>query len=169
MRLLIRLFLFLSLICLLANCEKDDICVAGDTPLLVVGFYDYEDTASLKEVPSLRIRALGFDTSPTTFTDRSDQDSIGIPLQVNMTSTSFIFISNSASDEDSGTETGIIDTLTFNYNVEEDFVSRGCGFVGNYADLDTTRNVFSTDWIKRITITESSVNSSNQVHVKIFH
>ncbi|WP_185784002.1 DUF6452 family protein [Croceivirga lutea] len=169
MRLLIRIFLFLCLVCLLANCEKDDICVAGNTPLLVVGFYDFEDTTSLKDVSSLRVRALGFDTSPATFTDRSDQDSIGIPLQVNMASTSFIFISNSATDEDSGTETGVIDTLTFNYNVEEDFVSRGCGFVGNYTDLDTTRNVYSTDWIKRITIAESNVNSSTQVHVKIFH
>ncbi|MEM9824872.1 MAG: hypothetical protein AAF985_27555, partial [Bacteroidota bacterium] len=37
-----------------SSCEKDDICVEGDTPLLVIGFYDITDT-TFKSVNNLRI------------------------------------------------------------------------------------------------------------------
>ena len=164
-----RILFFCFLICSLSNCEKDDICVDGDTPLLVLGFFNVDDNELPKNVPSLRIRALGLETSPTTFTDRSNQDSVGIPLRVNETSTSFVLINNSATDQETNAETGNIDTLTFNYLVVERFVSRACGFVANFHDLDTTRNVFSTDWIKRIEIIDSTVEATNQIHVKIFH
>lgn len=162
--------LLIIMLCHLSSCEKDDICVDGDTPLLVIGFFDVDDTTAAKDVPSLRIRALGFETSPSTFTDRSNQDSIGIPLQIEANTTSFVFINNSADDPDDETiETGTIDTLTFNYTVNEEFVSRACGFVANFSELDTTRQVFSTDWIKRIQIVNPTVESSSAIHVKIFH
>lgn len=158
---------FVTLLCYVASCEKDDICVDGDTPSLVIGFFDVEDTATAKSVSSLRIRALGFDTSPTTFDDQTTLDSIGLPLQINATSSSFVFVSDSAIED--GIETGNTDTLTFNYTVQEEFVSRACGFVTRYADLDTTRQVYSTDWIKSIKIENTTIENSAVIHVKIFH
>jgi hypothetical protein len=160
--------LTIALLCYTSSCQKDDICVDNDTPLLVIGFFDVEDTATAKSVTALRIRALGFDTSPTTFQDRADLDSIAIPLQTNTTSTQFVFISDSA-DNDDGIETGTIDTLTFNYSVQEEFVSRACGFVARYRNLDTTRQVFTTDWIKGIDILNDTIENSAAIHVKIFH
>jgi hypothetical protein len=159
----------------LSSCEKDDICVEGDTPLLVIGFYDIADT-TFKTVTNLRIRALDNDSifnSATAygFSDRSNSpDSITIPLRIAEPTTTFEFISNSAADdEDAAIETGIIDTVTFNYVVNEKFISRACGFVANFNDLDTTRQVFSTDWIKGINILDSTITNSNLIHVQIFH
>ncbi len=162
------LILFLLLI-YISSCEKDDICVDNDTPLLTIGFFDINDTALVKDVPLLRIQGLGLEDPLNTFGDRTAQNSIGIPLRVNDTSSGFVLINNSADNDSTGVETGIIDTLTFTYTVQEKFVSRGCGFVANFSDLDTIRNVYSTDWIKKIQIVEPNVEFSNQIHVKIFH
>jgi len=161
----------IGLLCHFSSCEKDDICVDNDTPLLVIGFYDILDPDAEKDVTSLRIRAFGLDSisSDDTFTDRSTTDSIGIPLQINDPGISqFEFISDSA-DDDEGDEAGNIDTLTFNYTVVEEFVSRACGFIANYSELDTSRTVYSTDWIKRVEVIESTIENSNSIHVKIFH
>lgn len=170
MKKIVPIILIVLLLCHFSSCEKDDICVDGDTPLLIIGFFDVDDITESKNVPSLRIRAEGFETSPTTFTDRSSQDSVGIPLQIGANSTSFVLINNSDDDDDDPTiETGNSDTLTFNYTVTENFVSRACGFVANFEELDTTRQVFTTDWIKRIQIVNPTVESSSAIHVKIFH
>ncbi|MBT8237050.1 MAG: hypothetical protein HKP38_02180 [Croceitalea sp.] len=153
-----------------SSCEKDDICVEGDTPLLVLGFYDINDTLVEKVVPSLRIKEVQQDTILNTFTDRSSAlDSIGMPLRLTVESTSFAFINNSATDSDTQLETGNIDTLTFNYTVNEKYISRACGYVANFNELDTVRQVFTSDWIKRITILKSDIENSNAIHVKIFH
>jgi len=163
------------IVCYFSSCEKDDICVEGDTPQLVIGFYDAanEDTTTVfKPVTSMRI--VGIDNnsvfSSSTFSDRATvSDSIIIPLRINATSTTFEFISDSATDETTELETGNIDTLAFNYVVNEKYISRACGFVANFNELDTTRQVFSSDWIKRIRIIESDIELSNTIHVKIFH
>jgi len=160
--------LLLMFIVLVSSCEKDDICVDGDTPLLVVGFFDATDSVTEKEVPSLRIRALDLDDVVNTFTDQSDLDSIGLPLKVNELSTSFVVINDYGIDEEDN-ETGTSDTITFNYSVRDKFVSRACGFIANY-DLDITQTVPSTsNWIMGIEIVEPQVEFSNQIHVKVYH
>lgn len=178
MRKIARILICSFLLCVLSNCEKDDICVDGNTPLLVIGFYDVNDTTVFKAVSSLRIRELSvgdsindvFEEGLSFHQDRTTvNDSTEIPLNVGTSSSQYEFILDSAADDETGAESGTIDTLTFNYTVVEDFISRGCGFVANYTDLDTTRNVFSTDWIKRITVVDSNITASNQIHVKIFH
>lgn len=166
---LITLFLFYF-----SSCEKDDICVEGDTPLLVIGFYDADDTTEFKTVTDLRIRSLDNDSilnnsTDFGFSDRGNvRDSITIPLRIAASESGFEFISRSAED-DEGNETGTIDTLTFNYVVNQEFISRACGFIANFNELDTTRNVFSSDWIRRITLLETDVERSNTIHVKVFH
>lgn len=157
-----------------SSCEKDDICVDGDTPFLIVGFYDAssEDTTVFKSVTNLRIRVIDNDSifSSNTFSDRSTvADSILIPLRLDGTSTSFEFIINSA-DNDAMEETGNIDNLGFSYTLGEQFVSRACGFVANYNELDTIRTVSAENWIRRITVLENTItNNPSAIHVKIFH
>lgn len=154
----------------IASCEKDDICVDGDTPLLVIGFFNVDDTTESKDVPSLRIREVVLDSNINTITDRaSNLDSIGIPLRIDATNTVFAFITDSADDETTGEETGNIDTLTISYETREVFISRACGFVINYDNLNVTLPESTSNWIQDISISEQTIENSNNIHVKIFH
>ena len=101
MKKLIPVLLLSILLVYFSSCEKDDICVDGDTPNLVIGFFDSADTTLAKVVPSLRIKEIQLDTVINTITDRSSNlDSIGVPLRTNTASTSFAFIIDSADDAD---------------------------------------------------------------------
>ena len=161
-------FLLFGLAVSFYGCEKDDICVEGDTPLLIIRFYNAENPLELKTVSSLRVVGLGQADPVDTFIDRSTLDSISIPLRINQPNTSFIMISSSADDENE-VETGNIDTLTFNYNTQEVFVSRACGFVANYSELNDSLNPDSDNWIQSIEILSPTVNSFSAAHVEIFH
>ena len=151
-----------------SSCEKDDICVEGDTPLLVIEFYDATDTSTLKEVTTLRVVGVGQTVTVGTFTDRSSVSSITIPLKTDADSASFIIINESASD-DNGSETGNLDTINFSYSRIEDFLSRGCGFIVNYDELEANVTADTDNWIQDIEITQSLVTNSDSTHVKIFH
>lgn len=148
-------------------CEKDDICIEGDTPLLVIRFYDIDDTTQLKQAPSLRVIGLGQGETVDTFSDRSSTDSIGIPLRTAMNETEFTFILNSAGDD--GAETGNIDTLRFSYETAEVFVSRACGYVANFDMLQGDLPTDASPWVQDIVIVSPSVQNQNSAHVKIYH
>ena len=164
----IRAFLlFLAIFLCINACEKDDICVEGDTPLLIIRFYDSENPTEPKSVNSLRVVGIGQSNPVDTFTDRSSLDSISIPLRVNQPDTGFLFVSDSADEDD--LETGNIDTLTFTYSTEEVFVSRACGFIANYNDLSDMLTTGSENWIQNIVIIDSTINSQASAHVQIFH
>ena len=157
-------------------CEKDDICIDGDTPLLVIRFYDVDDPTELKKVTKFRIVGIGQNTTVTTVSDRTDSDSIAIPLKVTEKTTGFYFISNSSNVEttDSGGETvtvegGDLDTLYFNYNRIDKFVSRACGYIANYEDLSGDLKTETDNWIKDIEIVTPLVENSTAAHVKIYH
>jgi len=159
--------LFFVILLATFSCEKDDICVDGDTPLLIVLFYNASDSSALKSVNSLRIIGIGNGDPVDTFTDRSSADSVGIPLRANEAATSFQIILNSAGED--GSETGNIDTLLFNYETKEVFISRACGFVANYDSLTDSFLPDTQPWIQGIEIVNSSVTSQASAHVKIYH
>jgi len=161
------LWLILILLLPVLACEKDDICVDGDTPLMIVRFYDAADPSSLKQVSGLRVVGIGNGSPVGTFADRSSTDSIGLPLRLDESTTSFAFILNSADDE--GMETGNIDTLSFQYDIQSQFVSRACGFIGTYDNLQPTITPDSESWISSVEITRALVQFSDSAHVKIFH
>ncbi|MCB0371874.1 MAG: hypothetical protein KDD31_02560 [Muricauda sp.] len=169
MKKIIPVLLIASLMIYVSSCEKDDICVEGDTPQLVIGFFDIDDTTEAKDVPSLRIKEIILDTVINTISDRSSSlDSIGVPLRSDVTSTSFAFITDSADDADTGDETGNIDTLTISYSPREAFVSRACGYVMNYDDLTISLPASANNWIQDITVVQETVENSKSIHVKIF-
>jgi len=159
--------IFLIGLLAISSCEKDDICVDGDTPLLIIRFYNAADSTALKSVASLRIIGIGNGEPVDTFTDRSSTDSVAVPLRINEISTQFQIILNSDGDDDA--ETGNIDTLQFNYETNEVFISRACGFVANYEIETDTLTVDTDNWIQGIEITNPSVTSQDSAHVKIFH
>lgn len=166
-RLHIVLLFFIGIVAI-SSCEKDDICVEGDTPLLVIEFYNIADTSALKNVPTLRVVGVGQNITVNTVADRSATNKITIPLKTNENSTSFIMISNSA-DAENGSETGNIDTVNFSYTRLENFLSRGCGFVVNYNELQAEITEDASNWIQNIEVTRAQVINSDSTHVKIFH
>ena len=163
----IGILLFIGILAV-ASCEKDDICVEGDTPLLVIEFYNINDTSALKIVPTIRVVGVGQNVTVNTVADRTALNTISIPLKTDVDVTSFIIISASASAED-GSETGNIDTVNFSYKRLEDFLSRGCGFVVNYDSLQANVSADTNNWIKDIEIIRAQVINSDSTHVKIFH
>lgn len=161
------LFLVFLTICLMYACEKDDICVDGDTPLLILRFYNASDTTALKAVTKLRIVGLENGAPINTFSDRTSSDSVAIPLRINESNTVFKIIFNSDGEDD--VETGNIDTLLFNYDTQEVFVSRACGFVANYENLSDALTSDTDNWIQDIEIINPSITSQESAHVKILH
>ena len=161
------LFCFLLLAAIQA-CEKDDICVEADTPLLVVSFFNSDSPEEKKGVTRLRVIGLGQEQVINTFNDRSTLDSIGIPLRIDSQRTGFVFIFQSEDSED-GEETGNRDTVYFDYTTREEFTSRACGFVVRYEGLTAERTADQENWIDSVRVTQASVISSDSTHVSIFH
>jgi hypothetical protein len=164
-------FGFLLIFTTFSSCEKDDICVDGDTPLLIIRFYDAENPTEFKSVTRLRVVGQGKTTTVDTFADRSMLDSIAIPLNPASDTTGFFMI-NDSKDDDEGNEAGDIDNLTFSYQTIDTYVSRACGFVANYENLDSDLTMDAQNWIQNIEIVKPLVKlepEETSAHVKIFH
>ena len=172
-------FLILLLIIgftIFSACEKDDICVDGDTPLLVISFYDIDNKTEKKDAPLLRVGGVGNEfalnllpnPNSETISDRVNIDSIAIPLNEAVNTSGFAFISNSA-DDDMDAESGNVDILSFTYENKDVFISRACGFVANYDNLSNELRADTDNWIKEIEIVNPLVKDETAAHVKIFH
>lgn len=155
------------LLFMLVGCEKDDICVDGDTPLLVIRFFDSARPETPKAVDKLRVIGLGNGDPVPTIADRTSLDSIALPLRPGETETTFILIRDSQ-DED-GVETGNPDTLRLDYVTREAFISRACGFIANYEGLEGQLQTGSENWIQSIEVDTTSVQNQDSRHVSIYH
>ena len=146
-------------------CEKDDICVDGDTPLLVLRFYDKDDTTEVKAVSDLEVKGLN-GTEALAAIPNASADSIVIPLRADTGTTSFSLSRNLTPTDEN---TANIDTITFNYETREIFVSRACGFIVNYDGLNGSTASDADVWIDEIRIVTPLVENSSSAHVKILH
>jgi len=165
----IKLLLSIMGCILLTQCEKDDVCVEGDTALLHIAFYDKDATDEQplpKVVNKLRVISVDENATVNTFTDRSSQDDILIPLDSRKNIGDFILISNSATEDNM--ETGQIEDIRISYTPEAVYISRACGFVGQYADLGIEQTGLSS-WISSIEINNTRIDNSDEIHVSIFH
>jgi hypothetical protein len=155
-----KYYLFLSLIALLiSSCEKDDFCIEPITPNMIIRFYNATNISETKAVNDLTINISNLDSIYTNVS----LDSIVIPLDV--TSNQIIY------NFSSGTN---VDILTIDYEIEEVFVSRSCGFKAIFNNVTITSDV-SNDWIIGLTetlentITIPTINDESAAHVQIFH
>jgi hypothetical protein len=166
MRKIVFLFILVLTVLSIAACEKDDICVDGDTPLLVIRFYNLADTSALKTVTTLSVRGLHPESGLLEVIPNASLDSIALPLRVGENTSTF-YISRNLTPTD--TTAVNIDTLTFNYETREVFISRACGFVANYGNLSSTLETSAGNWIGSVEIIDTLVANSTATHVKIFH
>jgi hypothetical protein len=149
------------------GCEKDDICVDGDTPLLIIRFFDAANPENAKSVNRLRVLGFGREETVGTFADRSTLDSIAIPLRPGELETTFVIILDSEDDQE--IEIGNPDTVRFDYTTREVFISRACGFVAQYEGLESQLQEGSENWIRNIEVENTSVQNMESTHVSIFH
>lgn len=155
-----KYYLFLLLIALLiSSCEKDDFCIEPITPNMIIRFYNATNISETKAVNDLTINISNLDSIYTNVS----LDSVVIPLDV--TSNQIIY------NFSSGTN---VDILTIDYEIEEVFVSRSCGFKAIFNNVTITSDV-SNDWIIGLTetlentITIPTINDESAAHVQIFH
>ena len=153
-------YLLLSFIALLvSSCEKDDFCIEPVTPNMVIRFYNATNITQTKSVENLSVNPEGLDE----LYSNANLDSILVPLDV--TSNQIIYNLSSESN---------IDVITINYDVEEVFVSRSCGFKAIFNNVSVSSDV-SNDWIIGLTetlentITIPTIDNETAAHVKIFH
>ncbi len=160
------IILIASMVLSYTGCEKDDICVDGDTPLLRIDFYNVNDTSALKNVTSLQVMGLLNGNEPQAVIPNISLSAVGLPLRIGENNTTFILSQNLTPNDTTSVNR---DTLTFNYGVKEVFISRSCGFVANYDNLNSTLTADADNWIKKIEIIDTLVANSLSAHVKIFH
>ena len=155
-----KYYLFLLLIALLiSSCEKDDFCIEPITPNMIIRFYNATNISETKAVNDLTINISNLDSIYTNVS----LDSVVIPLDV--TSNQIIYNFSSGSN---------LDILTIDYEIEEVFVSRSCGFKAIFNNVTVTSDV-SNDWIIGLTetlentITIPTIDDESAAHVQIFH
>jgi hypothetical protein len=159
----------ISLVLLLfLSCEKDDICVEENTPLLIIRFFDNTDPDTYKKVTNLKVQIEGIDGDYINETITVLTDSIAIPIKVTEDITRFKLILNGNDDDDTNDNEDIFD---LNYIREEVFVSRSCGYKTLYYDVKTNLISDSDNWIKSIETAKDpqDILNQNSDHVKIFH
>ena len=143
----------------LAACEPDDICLEDTpgTPKLIVVFYGKNQTDTKKSVTDLQVK--GMDMEGILY--NATTDSIALPLKTLAGSTSF---SLTATQNGNAAE----DIITFNYDPEDQFISRACGYKTVFTNLTfSTGNALN--FISKIEILTNSISDNNNTHVKILH
>lgn len=169
MKKIIALILVLSVF---ISCEKDDICSSetGTTPKLILRFYDITDQGETKLVPNLLVYGLN-NFNEIIFFDHigasaSTTDSIAIPLRTDDNLARFVVHRDL---EGGDFETGNIDVITANYEREEVYVSRACGYKDIFNNLALNLETDPDNWVINSEILNTTVNNETTAHVKIFH
>ena len=152
---------------LLSSCERDDICAESTpvTPLLVIDFFDIENTTELKTPVNLTIREMNGDTlegSPF------NSATISIPLRTDIDETNLLFILNTG-DESAETPENE-DGFTISYVRVEEYISKACGFRVTYEAIDPNRTAETNGfWMQDIQVINTTVEDETSAHIQIFH
>lgn len=158
---------------LLFTCEKDDICAEGSaiTPQLIVTFYDETNPTQRKNVEDLFVFGLDDNNQTVLFQSSTitTTDSIAFPLRTDVNITRISFFIDAEEDDNNNIISNNQDIIDFNYTRNDVYVSRACGFIANYLDLNATLDPDSDNWILNTEIVKENVENEIEAHVKIFH
>lgn len=169
--LIILTFVFISIT---FSCEKDDICAetTPTTPKLILRFYDITSQEDTKNATGLRVTEFN-ETNAISNLNIVTSDSINLPLRTNVNVTKFTFhkdyeaITNTEGDTIS--IEGNPDIVTINYQREDVYVSRACGFKTIFNNLTFSVEDDGDKWILNSEIINSTVQNEITAHVKILH
>lgn len=149
----------------LSSCERDDICPESTptTPLLVIEFVDV-DNPSEPKIPSNLIVAEQGASNGLSFNTAT----ISIPLRTNMEETNFVFVLNNGSQDPDAPQN--VDQVIFNYTIQEEYVSKACGFRVLYEALQTNIVAGEDDfWIQDFIILNPNIEDETTTHLRILH
>jgi len=146
----------------LLGCEKDDICAEEDpkTQAVVLEFYNKDRPTEAKTPANLVAYVTGNDLAIAAVGNK-----LSLPLMIDSQTTTWNLVLNA---NDANDTNDIIDQVTFNYDVIQEYVSRSCGYKANFI-LNETNGVLTTNnWINSIEIINSNIVNPNEIHIKIF-
>lgn len=150
-------FRYLLLILLFhQSCEPDDVCNVENpsTPQLVFRLYDANQPSQLKSVDTLRVK----DTENESILQMINTDSIAIPFQINANKMNLDFMIS----------VGISDELLIDYQTQDMYLSRACGFQSTFI-INEIEIGSNQSWINKIEIVTNEVLVDTLAHVKIYH
>jgi hypothetical protein len=124
------------------------------TPNLIIRFYNDTLQTELKNVELDSIWAIN--KSELSAYNGVSTDSIAIPLNLTENTTKYIIENNSVKD-----------TIAFSYSRNDVFVSRSCGYKTVFDNLQITDN--TNNWIKSITINNTTITDEKAAHISIYH
>jgi hypothetical protein len=149
---LVGLLLALSLIA----CEKDDICVDGDSALLQIEFRDVSNQEVVKNVAGLSIF---LNEEVYQGIENKTVSKIDLALAADQT----LYTSDLIK---SGVDAA--DRIVLSVTPKMTYVSRACGFVLEFEGL-SVRSLSQKSWISSIEVINESINASNAPHLVIYH
>ncbi len=149
-----NIYYILAILLIIISCEKDDFCIDDTTPSLILKFYDSENEEDVKSIVIDSVRALNMELI-ANYTNKT-LDSIFIPLDINKNITSYEISSGSTSD-----------TIYFNYDLNDVFVSRSCGYKTIFKNLTIDRT--TNNWIKSYNIKTTIIDNDTTAHINIYH
>jgi len=162
---MMKKYLFvLLMLSFFTSCEKDDICIDEVTPHLVIRFYDKASTSTVKKVSNLKVEVENSNDEFVQIGSTTSLDSIVLPLNVALDLTKIRLTKNFIDNS-----TGIVNSFTLNYDREEVFVSRSCGYKTIYKNVNKSDENLSLDWIHNINLLFTNIDNENQAHITIFH
>lgn len=149
---------------LLLQCERDDICsdANGATPRLVVRFYNIANAARPSPVANLYVQGVGNADPIEGYRPVASADSILLPLKSFDTKTTYQLTQNYGSQANT-------DLLELDYQVAQQFLYRGCGFVARYRDLKADISADGNNWIKAIEVVNTNVDNELRAQIKIYY
>lgn len=146
------LFIALSLI----GCEKDDICVDGDSALLQIEFRDASNQEVAKTVPGLSVFL-----NDEAYQGISNKTVSKIDLALAADQTLYAFDLFQAENETA-------DRIIINVTPKMTYVSRACGYVLEFEQLSAS-TLSQPSWISSIEVVTEFVNATNAPHIVIYH
>ena len=124
------------------------------TPKLVFRFYDANQPSQVRSVDTLRVK----DTESESVLQLINTDSIAIPFKINANKMNLDFTISG----------GISDELLIDYQTQDMYLSRACGFqstfIINEIEISTNKS-----WINTIEIVTNEILVDTLAHVKIYN
>lgn len=152
-RLRLRTFL---MVLLLTACEKDDICVDGDSAILQIEFRDAANPEITKNVAGLSVY---LDDEVYQGLNNTTASKLALALATDQTTYAFDFFQ---------AEIETPDKIEVAVTPKATYVSRACGFVLQFEQL-TVNGRSQKSWISSVEVLQTTITASNGPHLVIYH
>lgn len=150
----------------LSACEKDDICVGGEslTPNVVINLLDRLDPEVLKPAARIAVIANGF--NDTLFFKSTAK--VELPLQINTNETTWDLVLYIPTANDTVYRK---DQLKFTYTPEAMYVSKACGYKTIFHEFNAikTTSASADTWIQSINRLTNELTTTDNAHLQIYY